>query len=523
MNLLNRLFLFGLITLGHHKLCSQSLVVSNNFSLASPYSEPDGRSDLVKLPNSDFVTLAKNKGSQTGKAVFLLERYDANLKVVWQTPLTAESYEDFKDLFFNGKELVILSVIHLQDVHKTTLEAYGFDVNSGKKLWTKELESYDVKNFQNHDHKGKVKETFVDVICEHVDPDFVTPFEYKHNIQFSQDSSRFISYVYNYGEKVLTASVAIYDKECNLIEKGKVPIDNDFINYGMYVDNKNLLYIFNANKFGRLNVIQYNMTTRAFELIEVPGASQRKDDILVQFIGNGHLLIANTEVEGDRLVGVVVSKLNFAKKQIETSFAFHIDDEFKENVKAERQTAKHLKGDEDWNAFDLVKFELGKKGDIILVLEKRFLFAQGYPHIKKDVFDITHNVEINGHVQTEGIILISFSKEGKLLWKKYLPKNQVYPAVDGLNTISFIMDNSDTEKLKLIYAASEKLDASYHSIRFLEIGKSNGETLKLVDLPNNDKLTPMRDFTFWLDNTTLVLVGKKGLMGKSSSLLKYKF
>src|SRR6185437_3166827 len=166
---------------------AQSLVTSQDFSLQSPFSEPDGRNDVIELSSTDFITLAKVKGNQSGKSDFLLERYGQDLKPLWQTPLAIESYEDYEDIYFNGKEVVLLSIVHNTSEKKTKLEAYGFNIANGQKTWNKELESYPILDWKANPHKGRVKESFVDLVCEHTDPNFVTPFEYKHNVRFSPD------------------------------------------------------------------------------------------------------------------------------------------------------------------------------------------------------------------------------------------------------------------------------------------------------------------------------------------------
>jgi hypothetical protein len=106
------LLLFSIYALSTTVANSQSIVSSKDFSLASPFSEPDGRSDIVKISDTEFITLAKVSGAQKGKSDFMLEKFDVSLNRVWQVPLSVETFEDYKDIYYNGKELVLLSVIH---------------------------------------------------------------------------------------------------------------------------------------------------------------------------------------------------------------------------------------------------------------------------------------------------------------------------------------------------------------------------------------------------------------------------
>lgn len=231
-----------------HTSLAQNITASVDFQLTSPFYEPDGRNDVVTLPGGDYAMLAKTKGSSTGKAEFILERIkSSDLSVVWQTTLSIESSEDFKDLYFDGKDLRLLSVVHEESQKKTSLIAYSFEVQSGSQKDKKELESYPVSDWVEGEHRGKVKESFLDVVCEHTEPGFVTPFEYKHNISFSHNEEHFISYVFSYGQKTLTANVVVYTKQCVPVLSGKVMIDNDYTNYGILVNNKKEIFIVNAN------------------------------------------------------------------------------------------------------------------------------------------------------------------------------------------------------------------------------------------------------------------------------------
>lgn len=498
---------------------SQTVDTKTDFRLASPNNEPDGRNDVVKVSSSEFVTLAKVKGSTSGKSDFMLEKYNNSLKPVWQTPLSVEGSEDFKELYYNGKDLMLLSVIHDEAAKKTKMVAYVFDVASGKKTNTKDLESYDVSDYETHMHKGKVKECFVDVICEHANQNFVTPFEYKHNVIFSPDQKKFISYVYNYGEKNLTASVSVYDDAGNALSKGKVSIDNDYTNHGIYVDNAGAIYLLNASNMGKVNLIKYDLVSKNFEVLEIPATSYQKDDFHVQFV-NDHIYIANTEIANEKVMGIKYVKINYAAKEVVTSVIEEFSNELKMEVASERKMNKTIKGEDDWRDYDIVNFIVETDGSVLVALEKRSLYADGYPHIKKDAFDKSHKVELDGHIHTEGIILLAFDDKGARTWQNYIAKNQVYPAYDGMNSVSFIMENSPS-KIKLLYAYSETGDALLYNMNVIYLDKKTGKPVLEKQLPNNDKLVLMKDYTVWNDDS-VIIVGKKGILGKASMIVRYK-
>jgi len=503
-------------------LKSQSLILSQDFTLQSPFNEPDGRNDVVQLSSTDFITLAKVKGNETGKSDFMLERYGKDLKPLWQTPLAIENYEDYKEIYYNGKELVLLSVMHNTSEKKTKLEAYGFDVNSGQKTWTKELESYPIIDWKANQQKGRVKESFTDLVCEHTNPDFVTPFEYKHNINFTPDSSKFISYVFDYSQDRLKANVTIYDNACNLISKGQLGIDNGFVNQGIYINNDGLIYILNATASGTLNVIQYDLASKNFNLLDLPGANFQKDDFGVHFLNNDELYVGNSELANGKLIGVTFSKFDFKANAIEKSVFYELSADFKSKIGEQRKANKQIKGEEDWSDYDLTDFVVEPNENILFVLEKRSLFAEGYPHVSRDFFDKSHQIEFNGHVYAEGIILLYFQTDNTLAWNNYIAKSQVYPADDGLNTISFVMNNKQSY-IKILYVSSETMDGAFTTINLLGIDKTSGQLINSLKFPNPEKISLVKDFTIFPDDNTLLVVGKKGLLGKSSLICKYKY
>jgi hypothetical protein len=513
--------LFFLLSIGSLK--AQSVLVNQSFRLGSPFSEPDGRNDIVRIDANDFVTLAKVKGNPSGKSEFMLERYDGKtLLSKWQVPLSVEVSEDYKDLYSNGKEIVLLSVVHNETEKKTKLEGYAFDINNGTKLWTKELETYNVGDWVENQHKGKVKESFIDVICEHADKNFVTPFEYKHNIHFSPDQSKFISYVFDYGQKNLNANISVYDNACNLLSKGLVTIDNDFINHGIYLNNKGQVYVLNANKMGKLNFIQYDLGSKNYNFLDLPASNFLKDDFHVQFIDDDVVYVGNSELSQGKLVGSMISKFDFKNKKVEKSIYNEFYSDFKNSVLSERKKCKDIKGDEDWKDYDITDFFVEKSGNVMFVFEKRSLYADGYPHISRDMFDKSHNVEFMGHVHTEGVI-IAYYKDDLLEWGTYIAKNQVYPANDGLNTVSFVMDNSLPSSIRILYASSEGMDGMLTTLNLVTVDRETGKKSDKISLPNKDKISLVRDYTIWSEDNTLFVVGKKGMLGKSSVISKYKF
>lgn len=502
---------------------SQSIELSNNFRLASPYHEPDGANDVVRLKDGDFVTIAKLKGGITGKADFAIERNSgSSFKVLWSTLVSVSASEDFKDLYFNGKDLVLLSVIHLEAEKKTQLVAYGYDVKTGSMIWTKELESYTVAPYVEVDHRGSVKESFIDVICEHTSPSFVTPFEYKHNIRFSPDETKFVSYVFDFSQHALAASVVVYDNAGNALKKGKVTIDAGYVNHGIFVNNRGELFIVNVNSTGKVNIIRLNLDTHEFQIVEIPSSNFKKDELITQFISDDKLIVGAVELFEEKLVGVTYAVANFTTMALEKHMSDKFDATVFTKVSEARKSLKGTKTEENWIDYDLSHMFVSETEGVILVLEKRSFYADGYPHISPTAFDKKHQVEVNGHVHAEGIIVLSYGKDDTRKWVQYIAKNQVYPSTDGLNTISYVIDNSHHSNIRIMYATSESMDGSVTTINLIHIDRATGKIVKQSVLPNEAKLMIVRDYTMWEENDKLIVVGRKGITGKTSAIVRYK-
>lgn len=512
-----------LLSLFINHAIAQSIELSSDFRLASPFHEPDGANDVVRLKGGDFITLAKLKGGTSGKADFALERnHGENFQVLWSKGISVTPVEEFKDLYFNGKDLVLLSVIHDEAAKVSKLLSYGFNVQDGSQLWKKELESYTINPYIESEHRGAVKESFIDVVCEHTTPSFVTPFEYKHNIRFSPDESKFISYVYDFSQRALVVYVNLYDNAGKQINRGKVTIDNGYVNHGIYLNNTGEIFIINANNAGKVNVIRMDLTTRAFDLIEIPGSNSKKDELTVEFINDKVLYVAAVELSQEKLVGIAYARVNFETLTLDKNHFDRFDESVFKTVTEGRKTNKAIKGEENWMDYDLSHFFISNSEEIILVLEKRSLYADGYPHIAPGTFDKKHQVEVNGHVHAEGILVLSYTKDSKRNWAEYIAKNQVYPSTDGLNTISYVVDNSHASNIRFLYGSSESIDGSITTINVIHIDRSSGKKVKETVLPNESKLMIVRDYTIWEENDKVILVGRKGVLGKASAIVRYK-
>jgi hypothetical protein len=220
--------------------------------------------------------------------------------------------------------------------------------------------------------------------------------------------------------------------------------------------------------------------------------------------------------------GCGAATLNFESNTVENIYNITLDEAIKKKIVDAKIKYKAPITTEDFKEYDLSHVFFLPNNTIDFVLEKRALYADGYPHITASGFDKSHVASINGHVQAEGVLLLSASST-QLLWSTYIYKNQVYTANDGLNTVSYVIDASRKEVYRLLYANPEGLAGTMVDIQYLEIEKATGKIINQKKLPNDAKLSLVRDYTVWEEGNKLILVGRKGVLGKASSIVKYSF
>lgn len=517
---LTKIILF-LIILSTAKLKAQVLATSDIFTTGSTSLEPDGRNEVVKLSDSEFITITKTRGGASGSSEFALQKYDLSLKPKFTTTLTTESTEDYKDIFFNGTDIVLLSVIHNTNDQESKLVAYGFDVTTGTKKWDKELDKNKVAEWVTIKYKGVVKESFENSVSSNLPKNFVTPVQYQYYTRFSPDSSKFISYIFDYGQKNLVANLKVYDKNYSVIDTAKIFIDNNFINYGIHVNNLGELFIMNVDRLGRIVMIKYNIKTKETELLDIQYSSSNRESLNLQILNNDAVYVANITVNGARLTGVMYSKFDFKTNLVEKINFHELSEGLKQTVHTVRSSSKSVKGDDNWLNYDLTHFFLNEYEKVIIILEKREINSPGYTYDPGAANDPQKWQERTAKVTTEGTILFSFNANDELMWENYYLKSQNVDATIALTTTSFSFNETEDSRLRMVFASSDNAAGVLNTINYVEWDGTNGNKVKDIPLQNDEGLGLIRNYTIWWDDK-LVLVGRKGLFGKKSFIHLYK-
>jgi hypothetical protein len=500
---------------------SQVLQTFAPFSTGTPFLEPDGRREAVKISDTEFVTLTKVKGSNSGPSDFVLEKYDLTLKTSFKIPLITDVNEDYKDLYFDGNDIVLLSVIHNMDQKVSKLMAYGFDRTSGAKTWEKVLDNFKVTPWVAIKYKGSSKQTFENAIGSCLPQNFVTPLQYQYEVKFSPDSNKILTYIFDYGQKNLMAKVKVFDKKYNVIDTVQISIDNNFINYGIFPNNKGELFILNIDRMGRIVIIKYTIKTKAVQLLDMQYASSHRESLKLHVFSDDEVYLANINTGNGKLVGVMYSKFNFSTNLVEKINYHEISESLRQTITTMRATNKSMKGDENWLNYEITDFIVNRYEKIIIVLEKREFSSPGFLYDPTAVNDVENWQEREGRLNTEGLIMFSFNANDEIMWENYYAKLQSIDLVAGLISTSFVFDNSMENELRIVYASSDNATGIFNLINVVEYDELSGNKIKDIPLQNDEKLTFLRQYTLWWGDR-LVLVGKKGMLGKKSSINLYK-
>ncbi len=511
------LFLFLVFEAGY----AQVLKKSSPFSTATPFIEPDGRKITLKLNEDEFVVLSKTKGHLQGESGYQLEKFDKELSQKFKTPLSCPADEEFKELFFNGTDIILFSVIRQDGQKKTKLVAYLFDPASGNKKSEQVLHERTVADWMETGGKGGVKTTFENEISSSLSKNFVLNFEYQYTIMYSPDKSKILIYGFDYSQKSLLAEAIIVDKDLTELQKGVIPVDNGFINYGIYPNNKGDLYILNSDRTGRIVVVQYNLSSKVNKLLDIQNANTNRSSLNLYLFSDYEIYISCINTASNKLAGVMYAKFDFSQNTVEKLNFHDISVGIQQTAQTMRSVNKSLSGQENWMNYEIVHFYVNEYEKIVLVLEKREITGPGYTYNNLSVNNPKFWNEKTVKVNTEGLLLFSFNKDDELLWENFYQKSQVNDVVMGITGSSFAFNITEDGRIRMFYPSYESAAGIYNIINYVEWDELTGSKTKELKAPNEGSVSMLTDYTVWWEDR-VVVAGRKGLLGKKSFLNLYK-
>ncbi|WP_018342397.1 hypothetical protein [Cytophaga aurantiaca] len=499
---------------------AQVLTKSAEYTIAS--SNIETTQQILSLPvgKEHFISLNKTKGSQLSPSSFLLQKYDMNLAAVFSTPLTIDVNEDYKEIHVVENEIYLFSEKHDIFQKKKALKVYVFNLETGVLKSDKIINEQTVAAWLEYPSKGATKETYELAISSNLTYNFNTPLEYQYTIQFSPDKKTILVYTFDYSQKTLIATTIILDTKLNVLQDSKVSVDNNFINYGIFVNNKQELHILNCDKLGRIVLVRFNPVTRDMIFLDVQSTISKREGLKLQFFNDDEIYVANVITSNKKFSGIMYSKFNFRDRIVEKLNIHDLSEGLLQTSKAVHTSTKLFSSEENWMNYQIADFRLNEYEKIVLVLEKRNLEVIGYQYESSSVNDIKNWMVKLGKVHVESVIMMAFNKDDQLLWENYYAKNQVNDITGGTLHASYSMDISDEGKIRMVYASSDNATGVYNLLKYVEWDELSGSKVKDLSLSNDDGLVLLRNYTLWWESK-LVLVGKKGILGKKTMVHTY--
>jgi hypothetical protein len=499
---------------------AQVLTKTAEYTIASSNIETTQQILSLPLGKEHFISLNKIKGSQLSASSFLLEKYDLNLTVLFSTPLTIDVNEDYKEIHVVENEIYLFSEFHDIFQKKKALKVYIFNLETGVLRDTKTINEQTVGTWLEYAAKGCTKETFELAVASNLTYNFNTPLEYQYTIQFSPDKKSLLVYTFDYSQKALVATTIILDSKLAVLQDGKVSIDNNFINYGIFVNNNEDLHILNCDRMGRIVLVRFNLATRDMIFLDVQSTLAKREGLKLQFLNDDEIYVANVVTSNKKFSGIMYSKFNFKERIVEKLNIHDLSESLVQTSKAVHTSTKLFSSEESWMNYQIADFYVNEYEKIVLVLEKRDLEITGYHYESSSVNDIKNWMAKLGKVHIESVIILAFNKNDELLWENYYAKNQVNDITGGTLSASYSLDISDEGKIRMLYASSDNATGVYNQLRYVEWDELSGSKVKDLALANDEGLILLRNYTLWWENK-LILVGKKGLLGKKTMIHAY--
>jgi|GEM_PF-718057 len=491
-----------------------------DFSIGTPYLEPDGRNLTVKLNAQEFMSLAKAKGGMMGLSNYVLEKYTKDLKVVFSIKMTIEPDEDFFKMITLSDKVRLFSVVHNFRTLVSQCKVYEYSTVDGALLNTKVLAETTIKNWSSEIGKATVSEDFVGTITSSQTRNFVTPLEYTYHLTFSPDHQKFVLYIFDHSQKYLVAQTMIFDQEFNLLSKGLVPIDNNFINQGLYINNQGVLFILNVNQGGRIALIKYNMETKDNVFLDISSSASKRYSFQLRFLNDDEVYVFNLTSRAEKLSGIMYSKFNFKDKLVDKFNHHDLSEGMVQTATVLRQHNKDYEPVDDWMHYVISDVYLNAYEKIIVVVEKQKIESTAFTYTSSNVSNLDNWYEKSGRILTGPLLLYSFNVDDVLLWETYCLKNQSNDITAGLLSASYAMEITDRGKILMTYASGSNTNGVYNEINYMEFEELSGSRIKNIKLNNPEGLSLLKDYVVWYDDA-LIIVTRKGLFGNKSFLLRY--
>ena len=498
---------------------------TNELELSMPFSlkatlEPDGVTKSFMINDSEWISLSKTNGAVGTASVFQLEKYDLNLKKKWSKKILLEKSERVIQLFTNNETVqVFISVANLES-NQSSLHVREYSIANGSLLTKNELVQVKVRDWVEGQNKGSVKESFTNAVLSKQESSFVEPLNYQFYIEQSSDKSKTLIYRYDYAQRTLVAQLWTFDSALSPLEKGLVPIDKGFVSYGFKINNAGSSYLYKVNTSGKVAVIQYDLKTKESKYLTLEANSSTRDNLTLFIEEDEIIYLAKLNKENEQLTGVTITKMDFKEEKIVDSYYHGIGENFKNKVENELAKAG-VRRKEDWQHFMITDFIIDPVNGFTFVLEERYLEVGGHAYDGSEMNDIKKwRPATIGQIHCGTVIIMRFDHDGKFLWENVLAKDQKANLNEGINSISYVFSEFDNA-YHFLWTTSRS-GILNTKLYYQQVNANTGKTEVINEIKNPEKVVMSRIYSFFTPQNSIVIVGRKGIIGKKSILSKYK-
>jgi len=471
--------------------------------------------------NEDLCTISRVSGKQNRSSSYAVTRYDDDLNELWRSSVTTSANEDLLAFFELNKSIYVLVNGYNPDSRLAYVTRAQIHKKTGDWMKTDTLISESISEWLEKESKATVKETFQNAILSIQYAHYVVPLEFKYQIKFSPDSSKIITYRFDYSQKKLWVKAKIYSRDFKLFKKGEVPVDDYFICYGMDVNDEGGVILYKANEIGRVVAVRLDLATNEFKYVGLYTTNSTRDNLTLYQQDINHLYMAKLNRKNESFVGITFSRFNFSKEKVDETRFQAFESTFKTGLIEEMKKEKIPNIDKDWYHYELTDFFIDSDSNRIIVVEERNIISSDFEYKPEMVEKKENWVPRIGRVKAGVLLIFVFDKDNHLIYKKGIIKNQDIDATDGLNTVSYVANPDLKNGVLQLVMSQEGKSTTLNQIRFLTIDYQNAKIEQDYLLDNPEKLVLSRSFVLFKKNI-MYFVGKKGLLGKKTYLVKYK-
>ncbi|MGV3540290.1 MAG: hypothetical protein ACO1OQ_10790 [Rufibacter sp.] len=476
----SKYFLFLLLPL----LCLSQIATAQKVkSTAFTYvPEATGEYHHQRIPQKTLVATASEiiMLSRKTDQQYAVERYGADLKLKWSTPIPLLGSETVEAFAQNGQTVLVITHRTLPDQGSQALYGKVFDAATGKELQQKKLQEAPSKNR-------------------------------RLGVAISEDGSKLVTYhSITREEQLISIQASVFDAHLNKLKDR--PYDfagtNGQVTAQVQIDNRGDQYVtLLTNNNMRLSVRRYNNRDNEIKVMEVMvggvfnGEKMYVFDTHVQLQQDSSLyaaVLVSEEKSGDyRSLKMV--KFDYALNNMRFAEEFAFTPEFSKKVAAAGNATRL----EDLYLSDIL---VSPEGHALVMAEKKYEEGPNKPFHARE------------------LLLFGYDEYLKPTWNSGILKNQVAPAAEGFSGISYRAKLFGNRlQLLTLETLNGKTDLYNRSIHLIT-GASDAPKAMGLNVANDKQMTYVKDFTAWLNESTIVAVSRasKGTPGLRLSRISFK-